>query len=280
MHASIGIERATWSNYERGETEPGIDIIQKIANFFSVQIDDLIQRNIAEGNLIPVKEGTKNTKKGNLKGKLKGNLFDKNSQNNDNLSVVSEPTFEQEVMNRMPLVITVDSQGNENVVLVQVKARAGYLSGYSDPEFMEKLPAYRLPGLNHGTFRLFEVDGLSMYPTLNSGDLVICSNVEQISVVRDDRVHVVVTKTDGVVVKRVLNRLKTDGKLILKSDNYKDRDLYPPIVCDPSDILEIWYATGYISRQMRPPAEMYTRLVDLEGRFTLLEDSVKKSKKK
>jgi signal peptidase I len=123
---------------------------------------------------------------------------------------------------------------------------------------------------------MFEVDGLSMYPTLSSGDVVICSNVEQLQDIRDDRLHVIVTKNDGIVVKRVLNRLVKDGKVILKSDNYKDRELYPTIVVDPGDILEVWYCTGFLSRQMRPPAETYNRLIDLEARFTLLEVEVKK----
>ena len=81
-------------------------------------------------------------------------------------------------------------------------------------------------------------------------------------------------------MKRILNRIEKDGKLILKSDNYKERDFYPPIVCDPSAILEVWYATGFISRQLRPPAEMYNRVVDLEGRLTLLEEEARKKRLK
>lgn len=264
---TVGFGRTTWIAYEKGDSYPAFLDLLKISNYFKVGLSDLVERDLTkEGNLNVKGENSKKREKGKLKGNPKGNLNDK-----------FEGEEESAIYNiKMPQVITIDTQGNENVVLVPVRARAGYLNGYADPEFMAKLPAYRLPGLNNGTFRLFEVEGLSMYPTLHGGDLIIGSNVEQLRDVRDDRIYVVVTKSEGVVVKRVLNRIDKDGKLILKSDNYKDRDMYPPIVSNPENIIEIWYATGYISRQMRPPAEMYNRLIDLEGRLTLLEDGFKK----
>ncbi|MCX6210084.1 MAG: LexA family transcriptional regulator [Bacteroidetes bacterium] len=252
-HTSIG-------NYEKGISEPTISEINILSQFFDISIENLINTDLS--NSKDFKNYDRNIESINSKenSKGKGKDLPKHSPKDT----------------RMPQVITMDTQGNENVVFVPVKARAGYLNGYGDSEFISQLPAYRLPGLNNGTFRLFEADGLSMYPTLHSGDVIIGSFVESLAALRDDRVHIVVTKNDGVVVKRVLNRIKTDGKLILKSDNYKERDQYPTLVVSPDDILEVWYATGFLSRQMRPPAEMYNRLIDLEGKFTLMEEKLKK----
>lgn len=264
-----GFSASTWGNYETGFSKPGLDDLLSISKYFGITETQLLHTDLSKlGNLISKKEDTENTKIGNLIGNRTGNL---SPLLVEDFSRVEEEEIPLISRIRMPQVITIDTQGNENVVLVPVRARAGYLNGYADPEFMSKLPAYRLPGLNHGSFRLFEVEGLSMHPTLHGGDLVIGQNVEQLQDVRDDRVYVVVTKNDGVVVKRCLNRIQKDGKLILKSDNYKERDIYPSMVVDPSDILEMWYATGFISRQLRPPSEMYNRLIDLEGRLTLLE---------
>ncbi|MGQ0740178.1 MAG: helix-turn-helix domain-containing protein [Bacteroidota bacterium] len=275
---SIGFGRTVWNQYEKGKSYPSFLDLLKISDYFKVGLSELVEIDLTKNvHLISVDGESKKRKNVHLNVHPSVHLSLNKGLDPDILTVANEPTVPFGYINRMPQVITVDTHGNENVILVPVKARAGYLNGYADPEFIQSLPAYRLPGLNNGSFRLFEVEGLSMYPTLNSGDLVIGSNVEQLSIVRDDRVHVVVTKNDGLVVKRVLNRLKTDGKFILKSDNYKDRDLFPPIVVDPQDIIEIWYATGFISRQMRPPAEMYNRLIDLEGRLTLLEDRTRKS---
>jgi transcriptional regulator with XRE-family HTH domain len=269
-----GVGRTTWNMYESGASKPSLDDFIRIVKLFDVSETDILHVDLSkQGNLIPQKKGIEKQKNGNLKGNGKGNLSLKNNHSEGQLSVLSEA----EMHYRLPQVITVDSAGNENVVMVPVRARAGYLNGYADPVFIEKLPAFRLPGLNTGTFRLFEVEGLSMYPTLQSGDIVIGQYVDQLRVIRDDRIYVVVTKNDGLVVKRLLNRIEKDGKLILKSDNYKERESYPTIICDPADVIEVWYATGFISRQMRPPAELYNRFIDLEGRFTLLEDLVRKS---
>jgi transcriptional regulator with XRE-family HTH domain/signal peptidase I len=273
MSHQLGFSRGAWNNYERGISKPSLDDLVRIATFFDVQLHLILEVDLSNrGKLIEAAQDSKNSEKGKLIGKVNSKVNQEKRQD--------DRQEEARILNiRMPQVITIDTQGNENVVLVPVRARAGYLNGYGDPKFIEKLPAYRLPGLNNGSFRLFEVEGLSMHPTLHGGDLVIGQNIEQLQDVRDDRVYVVVTKEQGVVVKRCLNRLQKDGKLILKSDNYKDRDLYPPIVCNPEDILEIWYATGFISRQMRPPSEMYNRVIDLEGRLTLMEDAFRKSLK-
>lgn len=188
--------------------------------------------------------------------------------------MVNEPA--SEYGSRLPKVVTVDSKGNDNIIFVPVRARAGYLSGYEDPEFIETLPTYRLPNLSAGTYRMFEVFGQSMVSTFHESDIIIARWVENLLEIKDNRVYVVVTKRDGVVAKRVVNRVSTDGKLILNSDNQRHAGEYPPIVVDPEDILEIWYAVAYMSRQMREPGEVIKRLVDVESRLTLIDDKVGK----
>jgi len=267
-HTSIG-------NWEKGISEPSLSDIVILSQYFGISVDDLTKTDLSNVHLNQ-KTGVFEMGK-NVHLNVHPSVHLKDVSTSD--SKVKEPAAIYGI-NRMPAVVTVDTQGNENVVFVPVKARAGYLNGYGDQEFIQSLPAYRMPGLNNGTFRLFEVQGNSMYNTLHSGDIVIGSFVESLAAVRDDRVYTVVSKNEGIVVKRLLNRLEKDGKLILKSDNYKDRDMYPTSVIDADDVLEIWYVTGYISRQLRPPAEMYTRMVDVEGRLTLIEEKLKEKPKK
>jgi transcriptional regulator with XRE-family HTH domain len=279
---SLGVKQSTYANYESGFSKPALEDFIKLSRFFDTDEHSILHEDLSKGGKLISKTGdVENTQKGKLIGKPSGKLIGKlyhSLGQEEELPMVQESQFEKEIAGRLPLMITVDSQGEENVLFVPVKARAGYLTGYSDPEYIQSLPTYRLPGLNNGTFRMFEVGGNSMYNTLHDHDIVIGSYIEQWRDVRDDRVHVVVTKNEGIVVKRVLNRFEKEGKFILKSDNYKDRDLYPPIVVDPSDILEFWYGIAFMSRQMRPPTETYKRVVDLEGRLTLLEDSIRKGR--
>jgi len=171
-----------------------------------------------------------------------------------------------------PKVITVDFQKRENIVFVPVKAAAGYLNGYGDPEYIESLQAYRLPGFESGSYRMFEVNGHSMMPTLKSRDRIIGKWCE-LNNIKDSYVHVVVTRTDGVVVKRVLNRLQKDGVLILKSDG--NRYEFPDMIVDPDDVMECWSGVGKISRDLSGPADLYSRLDDAEGRLAMIEQLLK-----
>lgn len=270
MSQQLGFSRSTWNNYERQTSQPSLNDLERISKYFNVKISSILDEDLsAKDNLIfPSQTATLNVK-GNLKGNLKGNPISENQE-------FHEKQEEYKIASKMPLVITLDTAGNENVVMVPVKARAGYLSGYGDPKFIQTLPAYRLPGINNGTYRMFEVQGHSMVPSLYDKDIVICSNVSQLKDIRNDRVHVVVTKTDGIVIKVVLNRIEKDGKLILKSENIKEKETYPPIICNPDDILEIWYAVALISRNFRRSSEHYNRLVDVESRLTILEQKFKK----
>lgn len=167
---------------------------------------------------------------------------------------------------RMPQVVTVDSQGLDNIVMVPVSAHAGYLTGYGDPEFIQKLPTYRLPSLNNGTFRMFQLTGHSMYPTMHDKSYVVgewCEN--WIKDIKDNKLYVVVVQSDeneGILVKRVLNRIKKYDNLYLKSDNRKE---YPNLTIKPNEIKEVWEVKIYLGWDLPDPAVLYERVSDLEA---------------
>lgn len=172
----------------------------------------------------------------------------------------------------VPQVISVNDENEENVVYVPVKARAGYLDGYGDTEYIETLPSFHMPQLNNGTFRCFEVQGNSMVRTFFDGDLVFGKYVENLNDVKDGRVYIIVSKNDGIVLKRVINRVEERNKLILKSDN-KDGN-YPTYTIDIEDIMEVWYVTMFASKQMPEPVDIYDRLHELESQLLELRESV------
>jgi hypothetical protein len=177
----------------------------------------------------------------------------------------------------MPKVVTVDSNKRDMVSLVPVKAAAGYLNGYGDPEYIERLPTLYLPGMDGATHRAFELKGQSMMPNLHSGSIQIGRWVEALKDIKDRRVYIILTKFDGIVIKRVLNRVKQDGKLIMISDNDNKKE-YPNYPVDAEDVLEIWYWRGAIIREVPEPGAQYARFNDLEARLSLLESRYLSSK--
>lgn len=229
----LKIGRTTIANYEAGLSEPNFETLLKFANYFGVSIDGFLSKNM-EAEILDALPPLISKGEGMKTGHI-----------------------------AIPKVITVDNEGNDNITYVPVKARAGYLLGYSDPEYMETLPTFRLPGLSNATYRMFEVEGLSMAPNILNGDRVIGEWVDSLDKVRDNRIYVVV-HSGGVAVKRIINRLKERGKLYLKSDTIAHRHEFPTLEVDPSDISEIWYGRLKISSDFTEPAEVYHRLADLE----------------
>jgi phage repressor protein C with HTH and peptisase S24 domain len=197
--------------------------------------------------------------------------FSEETKNTKNVSL-SVNEEQSTLYGKMPKVVTVDSSGKDNVVLVPVKAAAGYLAGYGDCEFIQTLPTFSLPNIQNGTFRMFQVSGHSMYPTLCDGCYVVGEWVENwIKDVKDNRIYVVVSDK-GILVKRILNRLKKYENLYLKSDNRKE---HPNTNLEPSQIKEIWAVKMHLSFELPDPTVLYDRVGDLEAEIDHIKSLLK-----
>ena len=130
------------------------------------------------------------------------------------------------------------------IPLVPVKAAAGYQKGYPDAHFIQELPQLALPFLGKGDMRAFEITGDSMLP-IPSGTVIIGERLEKLSHVKDGKPYILVTKSEGIVFKRVFNYLKDKGVLYLVSDNKR----YKPYSLDPMEVSEIWLSKAYISTE-------------------------------
>lgn len=197
--------------------------------------------------------------------------FSEQTKNKENVSL-SLNEKPDNLSSRMPRLVTVDSSGKDNVVLVPAKAAAGYLIGFGDSEFVQSLPTFSLPNIQNGTFRMFQTSGHSMFPTLCDGCYVVAEWVENwYKDIKDNRVYVIVS-TDGILVKRVLNRLKKYNNLYLKSDNRKE---YPNISLEPHQIKEVWAVKMHLSFELPDPAVLYDRVGDLEAEIDHIKSLLK-----
>lgn len=121
--------------------------------------------------------------------------------------------------------------------LVPIKAAAGYLTGYSDPDFLDELNTFTLPMLTPGNYRAFEIIGDSMMPT-PSGSVIVGEKVEDLEEVKTSNTYVLLSKNDGVVYKRIVKNNKVKNKITLVSDNPS----YEPYNVNSEDVLEMWKA--------------------------------------
>ncbi|MUH34441.1 LexA family transcriptional regulator [Zobellia amurskyensis] len=143
----------------------------------------------------------------------------------------------------IPKVVTVDNSGNDNMVLVNAKAAAGYPQNIQDTSWYEQLPAFDLPipEFRNATYRGFQVDGDSMLPNLRSGEWVLAKAVEHIDDVSQNKMYVVVLE-DAVLVKKVEKRPNSNNVTLVSLN-----ETYPPYDIKPFQIQEIWEVSSRIT---------------------------------
>lgn len=204
----IDIKRSLVGAYEEGRADPRISNLIRMANVFGTSVDILINKDVSR-----LSEEELN---------------------------VSKFKRGKEV-----LAITVDEHQRENIELVPQKAAAGYLNGYADPEYIQELPKFKLPILpTNATYRAFEISGDSMLPIL-PGTIIIGEYIDDVRDIKNGKTYILVTKSEGIVYKRVFNYINDNGKLFLVSDNRQ----YAPFQIGIEDVLEVWASKAYISVQ-------------------------------
>jgi transcriptional regulator with XRE-family HTH domain len=212
MADELKITRSRIGGYEEARNEPPIDLLIKLSEYFHIAIDALVRGDLRKTNL-------------------------------DGLMKVGK--------NRILFPILLDSDGNDMVELIPLKASAGYLKGYADPEYIEKLPQMRLPFLPTGKHRAFPIKGDSM-PPIREGSFVIGKYLERLEDVKIGNTYVIVTKDDGLSYKRVMNYSKKEAALELHSDN----KMYQPYKVKLDEVLELWEYTCCLNMNQYDHSEL------------------------
>ena len=224
---ALNLKRSTLSGYENGVAQPGIEILVSFSRYFNMSIDTMLKidmSKLSESQLGELERG--------YDAYIKGS----------NLRV---------------LTTTVNSDNRENIELVPEKAKAGYATGYADPEYIGELPRFRLPFLSEKRkYRTFQLKGDSMLP-IPDGSWVTGEFVQDWNEIISGKAYVVFTINDGIVFKVVENKLKTDGKLVLYSLN----PIYEPYEVHINEVKELWKFVNYISSELPDPVMPEKQLI-------------------
>ena len=215
----LNIKRSRLNAWENKMSEPSVQHILQLADFFRVSTDRLLRQNMStltRYELTRIEQGYDL----DLRGR--------------HLRI---------------LATTVDENNNEQIELVPEKAKAGYTSGFSDPEFIKELPRLGLPFLDQEKkYRTFPISGDSM-PPVGDGSFVVGEYVEDWSTIKSGTPSIVITQDEGIVFKLVHNWLEEKGCLQLSSTNPS----YQPYEVKGNEILELWKFVNYISPTLPEP---------------------------
>lgn len=154
--------------------------------------------------------------------------------------LAGEKSAERYIDRRRQLKMAAETQV---IQFVPVKAAAGYLAGYADPEFIDELNTFTLPMLGPGNYRAFEIVGDSMLPT-PSGSVIVGEKIGTVEDLKSNNTYIVVTRGEGVVYKRVMKNNRVKNKITLVSDNPD----YTPYTVNADDIIELWQAQMVITK--------------------------------
>jgi transcriptional regulator with XRE-family HTH domain len=236
---SMDMKRSTLSGYENAIAQPGIGTLITFSKYFRISIDTLVKVDLSalpESQLRQLEKGY--------------DVY----MNGTHLRI---------------LATTVGPDNEENIELVPEKAKAGYKSGFADPEYISILPTFRLPFLSkQKKYRTFQVSGDSMLP-IPDGSWVTGVFVQDWTTIRDRDAYILLTIEEGIVFKVVENRIKSDGKLILHSLN----TLYEPYEMMVSEIREVWQFVHYISAEI--PENSSSQTLNLAKSVKQLKEEVR-----
>jgi transcriptional regulator with XRE-family HTH domain len=201
----LGWTRSMVSSYEEGRSEPPIDRIIDLSDYFKLPIDILIKNDLRKAK---------------------------------------DTSFIEIGNKRVLFPITVSEENEDLIEIIPTEASAGYLRGYSDPEYIEHLNKIKLPFLPTGKHRAFPIKGDSMIP-VKSGYYIVSKFVEVVEYIKNGRTYIVLTLNDGIVYKRIYDNIEEHGTLLLASDNKR----YDPYHVPVNEILELWEFTCCINTQ-------------------------------
>ena len=214
------ITRASYAKYEEVKSQPPLDVLKRMSHYFHISIDIMISVDLRKISM-------------------------------DQLLKMGD--------NRILLPIIVDKKGKDTIEIIPHKAKAGYLAGYSDPEFIENLQHISLPFLSNGKYRAFPVEGDSM-PPHKAGSFIVGRYMEKLSDVQDGKTYIILSKNEGIVYKRVYRKNKKDHTLVLHSDN----PIYAAYELKSQEILEIWeHACSISTKEFLPEDINYESVRDM-----------------
>lgn len=240
MAFSLNVSRSKLNAHENGQTiNPTVEDLVNFSTYFKLSIDNLIKTDLSKLSEVKLREL---------------------EAGNDTYTTGTQLRI---------LATTVNADNKENIEFVSQKAKAGYLSGYSDPEYITKLPVFNMPHLPQDRkYRMFPTVGDSMYP-IPENALVVGKYVDDWNSIKDETPCLVITKDDGIVFKLVTNKIKSSRTLLLASLN----SVYQPYEVPVENVIEIWQFVNYIADTL-PDGEL--SLLELSRTVQEMKGELKK----
>ncbi|EKT3957662.1 LexA family transcriptional regulator [Flavobacterium psychrophilum] len=223
-----GIKRATLYNYLSESTPITVDALISISNACNINLSEIIS-NSNKLEFDKIEEDKKYNKNYNISD-TKPNIHENEAMNltqsHATIGLNAKIKGNKSIMSGFSIekVRELDPLGNyEPIPLVFHEAVAGFGGSAFSLQEHDIQAFYTVPDFKKIDF-MIRINGSSMYPKYNSGDVIAVRVLHEKAFIQWNKVHLIATKEQGLLVKR-LKKSTNDDNIICASDN-KEYDAF------------------------------------------------------
>lgn len=233
----FNLARPSVGAYEEERSEPKLENVIQIANYFGISIDSLLTKELTINDLYNF-----NVHLGeNVKGKVVP----------EKKAGIGEDFIKS--------------------VLVPGDKQLEYIVHINNRDFISSLPKLLLPNHHDKNIRAFEMITDDMHDNfhgINLGDLVFGRRMSAPYKFTKGKLLIVITK-EKISIRRIKSR-KDHLDLIPDNSNFH------PVEIAKGDVIEAWEVIGYFSQKIDAPTLISERIMHLENQFDVLNQRLMK----
>lgn len=233
----FNLARPSVGAYEEERSEPKLETVIQIANYFGISIDSLLTKELTIND-----------------------LFNFNVHFEENVKEITAKEKKLEL----------DTNFIKSV-LVPGDKQIEYIVHINNRDFVSTLPKILIPKYHDKSIRAFELTSDDMHDNfhgINRGDMVFGRKMSTPYDFVKGNLYVIINK-ERIIIRRAKPQSEF---LILIPDNAN----FDSTEIKKGDIIEAWEVVGYFSQKITAPTLISERIMHLENQFDLLDRRLNK----
>ena len=230
----FSLARASIGAYEEGRSEPKIETLIQIANYFSTPVDALLTRKLSVAELYK---------------------FNRLNEKLDRVHQLEQPEHTRDI----------------KVDFLRVSEYPNFIVQGTNRDYLDGMEKISLPDSFSKADKVIEMDGGEMIlerKGIFHGDLLIGKSIGADTLVNCIDQVVTIVLDNGILTRRISKTDKQEITLIADDRSYPEQSL------NLSSLLQCWKIIGIISKHIPKPTQTEDRLLRIENELKRLNASL------
>jgi transcriptional regulator with XRE-family HTH domain len=261
----LGVKRSLIGAYEEGRAVPPAENLAKLAQVFDISLDQLLNHNFIDFPLADIQQASKAIEEAREVDVPKNVFEDLKIEKPSFLENKKTATFQSDLFSAKSeeTAINKTAGADTKIRYIAKEVQKQYLSDIDLKKSLEDYPVLSLPFFPKGYLRAFESN--TDFPITES--IIVGEKVENFDLIKNGENHLIFTKSQGMVYRRVFNQLSVKGTILTSADKAS----IGSAEFIKSDILELWFVKGYFSKSLPSPQ---LPLNDIQSKISDLKNQI------